>query len=312
MLEVQVLPPGAPDEMRVAHDLAAAALEADGHPAVGDGVWRDLEHPAPSSLGLVATDDGRPVGYLHASVDGGSVARATTLALVVHPAHRDAGVGHALLTRAVELLAGPAGQPNHLQLWVFGANDCTDRFAAGAGFTPERELRQMRVALPLPDPAPRWPEGITVRTFEPGRDDEAWLAVNNRAFAADPDQSGWDEAMLRERMQEGWFDPAGFLLAFDARGLAGFCWTKVHPAEPPQEPEPLGEIYVIGADPDRQGSGLGRALVAAGLASLHERGIHTGMLFVDAINEPAVRLYEKLGFTTARVDRAYGRLASAP
>src|SRR5436853_496203 len=83
----------------------------------------------------------------------------------------------------------------------------------------ERELRQMRVPLPLMDePAPRWPEGVTVRAFEPGRDDAEWLTVNNRSFAADPDQSGWDEAMLRERMDEAWFDPAGFLLAFDARG----------------------------------------------------------------------------------------------
>src|SRR5690349_1489148 len=145
MLEVQALARGAPEEIRVAHDLAEAALVADGHPAMGDAVWRDLEHPAESSLGLVATDAGTPVGYLHASVDGGTVARATTLSLVVHPAHRGAGVGHALLSRAVELLAGPPGDPNHLQLWVFGADDCSDRFAADAGFAPERELRQMRV-----------------------------------------------------------------------------------------------------------------------------------------------------------------------
>ena len=178
-----------------------------------------------------------------------------------------------------------------------------------AGFAPERELRQLRVPLPLAsEPAPKWPSGVSVRTFVPGRDDEAWLSVNNRAFAADPDQSGWDEAVLRERMTESWFDPTGFLLATDDRGLAGFCWTKVHPPDPPHDPAPLGEIYVIGVDPDRQGSGLGRALVVAGLASLADRGIRTGMLFVDAANRPAVGLYEALGFTTARVDRAYGRV----
>jgi mycothiol synthase len=274
---------------------------------VGDAVWRDLEHPAHSGLALVATIDGAPVGYLHAATDGGTVERATTLSLIVDPAHRGAGVGDALVQRAVASLAGPVGAASRLQLWIFGATGCADRFAADLGFTPERELRQMRVPLPLPEPDPRWPEGVEVRSFAPGRADAAGLEVNNRSFAADPDQSGWDQSMLDERIRESWFDPAGFLLAFDDRGLAGFCWTKVHPADPPQEPGPLGEIYVIGADPDRQGLGLGRALVVAGLASLHERGITTGMLFVDAANEPAVRLYEKLGFTTARVDRAYGR-----
>jgi mycothiol synthase len=309
MVEVHTLAPGGPEELAAAHRLADAALAADGHPSVGDAVWRDLEHPARSGLGLLAIDGGTSVGYLHAAADGGTVERATTISLVVHPAHRGAGVGEALVQRAVESLAGPAGAPNHLQLWIFGAGDGADQFASRVGFTRERELRQMRVPLPLAaEPSPRWPEGVTVRSFEPGRDEQAWLEVNNRSFAADPDQSGWDETMLRERMEEGWFDPAGFLLAFDGRALAGFCWTKVHPADA-REPEPLGEIYVIGADPDRQGAGLGRSLVVAGLASLSARGVHTGMLFVDAANEPAVRLYEKLGFTTARVDRAYGRSA---
>jgi len=113
--------------------------------------------------------------------------------------------------------------------------------------------------------------------------------------------------MLEQREQEPWFDPEGLLLAFDADGLAGSCWTKVHPPRPPQEPDALGEIYVIGADPSRHGRGLGRALTAAGLASLAERGITVGMLFVDAANVAAVGLYRALGFVTTRTDRAYER-----
>jgi mycothiol synthase len=173
--------------------------------------------------------------------------------------------------------------------------------------TLERELWQMRIDLPRPE-APRWPPGTHVRAFERGRDEAAWLDVNNRAFADDPDQGGWTPATLAEREAEAWFDPSGFLLAFDDRGLAGFCWTKVHPAAPPHDPEALGEIYVIGVDPDRQGAGLGRALVIGGLASLHDRGIRVGMLFVAAGNAPAVALYRALGFRVARVDRAYGRI----
>jgi mycothiol synthase len=64
---------------------------------------------------------------------------------------------------------------------------------------------------------------------------------------------------------------------------------------------------VIGADPARQGRGLGRALTIGGLESLADRGVPMGMLYVDGGNEAAVALYRSLGFTTHRVDRAYGR-----
>jgi mycothiol synthase len=145
-----------------------------------------------------------------------------------------------------------------------------------------------------------------VRTFVPGQDEAAWVEVNNRAFAGHPEQGAWTVDMLRAREQEPWFDPDGFLLAFDADGLAGSCWTKVHPPHPPHEPDALGEIYVIGADPSRHGKGLGRALTAGSLQSLADRGITVGMLFVDGANEAAVGLYRSLGFNTSRTDCAYG------
>jgi mycothiol synthase len=166
----------------------------------------------------------------------------------------------------------------------------------------------MRRPLPHPE-APRWPAGTVIRRFVPGRDEDAWLAVNNRAFAGHVEQGGWDRATLAQREAEAWFDPSGFLLAERDSGaspaspaaagrLTGFCWTKVHRGG-------LGEIYVIAVDPSAQGTGLGKALVLGGLASLAERGITTGMLYVDAANEGAVGLYRRLGFDVHHVDRAY-------
>jgi mycothiol synthase len=50
--------------------------------------------------------------------------------------------------------------------------------------------------------------------------------------------------------------------------------------------------------------------VLGGLAHLAERGVSTGMLYVDASNQRAVRLYLDLGFDVHHVDRAY--LAEVP
>jgi mycothiol synthase len=303
VIETRVLQPVAPADLVTATRLHDEAEAADGHASLGEAVWRDLERPvAPGSAGVLATDDGQPVGFAYVYRSDNVSPPHWALGVVVHPDHRGGEVEAALLDRAVDHVEGAGG--GLVVLWIFGPYEGADRAADRAGFRRQRDLYQQRVALPLAE-APTWPPGVEVRPFVPGRDDAAWLEVNNRAFAGHPEQGGWVEDTLQRRMAEPWFDPKGFLLAFDADGLAGFCWTKIHPATPP-DPE-LGEIFVIGVDPSRQGTGLGRALVVGGLASLAERGVTTGMLFVDADNEEALRLYASLGFTTWRVDRAYER-----
>jgi mycothiol synthase len=303
MLDVTVRRPIAPDDIDAVRALAAAAEAADHRPPFGDSVWRDLAHPTPSSMLVIAESDGRPVGTLHLAPPENRGETGLIAAIVVEPRHRGGEVEHALAEAALgdETVAG-----SRILVWVFGADGTAERFMAASGFRRERELHQMRAELPIAV-GPDWPEGVDVRPFRPGVDEETWLAVNNRAFADDPDQRGWTLDTLRRREEEACFDPAGFLLAWRDDALAGFCWTRLHPAAPPHEPDALGEIYVIGVDPDHQGIGLGRALVAGGLGSLHDRGARVGMLFVDTANTAAIRLYEKLGFVATRVDRAYVR-----
>lgn len=189
-------------------------------------------------------------------------------------------------------------------------DDATDAAADAAGLTHSRDLYQLRRSLPLePSVAAAAPE-VAVRTFRPGTaDEEAWVAVNNRAFAHHPDQGRETIASLRSRLDEPWFDAAGFLVldgdapADRGGGLDGFCWTKIHP--PTREDPAMGEIYVIGVDPDAHGRGLGRTLVGAGLQHLATRGLGTAMLYVDAENHSALRLYDRLGFTRHHVQRVY-------
>ena len=209
------------------------------------------------------------------------------------------------------MLAEAAGRP--VQVWAHGPHPAAARLAAATGFGPVRTLAWMRRPLagadapPLPDVAT--PDGITVRTFRPGQDDAAWLAVNAEAFAAHPEQGRWTRADLDARIAAAWFDPEGFFVAerTGAPGaLVGFHWTKVHEGQARGgESGPVGEIYVLGVAPSAQGTGLAKALAVAGLRHLRDRGLATVMLYVEADNTPAVRLYERLGFVQAAADVMY-------
>jgi len=296
-------PPGA-REREVARALDTAHRATHGHEALNAATIADLENPSPASVSVVAFDpDDRPLGLAHMAPHDTLQAPRLAGSIVLAS---DAGpvVAHRLLDGLVTACADAGG--GRIVVWTQGTDDDVDRAAMADGFTREREQLQMTVALPI-DESPRWPIGVTVRAFVPDLDDDAWLAVNNRAFANHPDQGSWVADTLARRRREPWFDPAGFLLAFDARGLAGFCWTKVHQhAVLGDTPDPVGEIFVIGVDPDHQGGGLGRALVVGGLDHLvRVRGCPTGMLYLAARNTAALALYRSLGFHVRRTDRAY-------
>jgi mycothiol synthase len=188
-----------------------------------------------------------------------------------------------------------------VQLEVFPADPGFDMLAAMAGFGLTRVLNQLRRPLPLWPPDPPL-DPIELRAFRPGTDDEqAWLDVNNRAFAWHPEQSNWTLDDLHERMVEPWFDPEGFLLHERDGRLAAFCWTKVHEEETP----PAGEIFVIGIDPDFQGLGIGGPLAYAGFDWLTARGLTQALLYCEADNDAAMRIYERMGFRVATTHRWY-------
>jgi mycothiol synthase len=183
-------------------------------------------------------------------------------------------------------------------LWVERVDDRLDQAARRAGFHPWRDLLQMRCALPAA------PSDLPTRPYTPA-DADAFLAVNNRAFEWHPEQGNMTREGLHARTAEPWFDPNGFLLHERDGRLAGFCWTKLHPADPALGDPPMGEIYAVAVDPDFHGQGIGGPLTLAGLQWLADQGMRVGMLYVESDNHPAVRTYERIGFTVHHVDRAY-------
>jgi len=206
----------------------------------------------------------------------------------VLPRLRRAPVFDALVRAAVAEVSAQGG--GRVASWHRGADDGGPRAMEHAGLRAERVLLQLRSPLPV-DGGPDAGPPVDVRSFRPGRDEQAWLDVNRRAFAGHPEQGRWTLKDLEAREREPWFDPGGFLIHEVDGRIAAFCWTKVH-----REPC-VGEIYVIGVDPDFQGRGLGRALTLAGLKHLAARGVPAAMLYVEATNAPALVMYRSLGFT---------------
>ena len=146
----------------------------------------------------------------------------------------------------------------------------------------------------LNDPLPTAKREFTIRTFNPAADKERWLALNNKIFTNHPDQGNWALADLENRMAENWFDPEGFFLAVKGNEIVGFVWTKIHQDLVNQDP--VGELYVVGVDPDHAHQGIGRAVSVAAINYLIEKGLKRSMLYVDADNEKGLGLYTSLGF----------------
>jgi mycothiol synthase len=176
------------------------------------------------------------------------------------------------------------------------------------GLRPVRTLQILARALSGDLPPAEPPAGITIRTFRPGLDEDAWLAVNARAFAFHPEQGSLTRTDLEQRMAEPWFDPAGFFVAVrdepNDGSIVGFHWTK---REPGSE---TGEVYVIGVDPAAGVRGLGTPLLGAGLAYLRDAGASEVDLSVEADNAPALALYHRYGFSLVTADVMYA--APAP
>ncbi|MDH3606876.1 MAG: mycothiol synthase [Acidimicrobiia bacterium] len=251
---------------------------------LGESKYVDLRGPGLGS-GLIG-GDGEILAYAH--VLDHPASELTEMELVA-AAHSSDGDLAAMVTAVLGLT------PRRLLWWTFGETRAA-RFAAPR-LGVHRRLHKLVGALPLTESRPETGDG-RVAPFRPDIDDDAWLEVNNAAFHGHPENGGWSRSDLAKRLSLDWFDAEGFRLWWVGERLAGFCWTKRHDGV-------TGEIYVIGVHPDFQRKGLGRQIVVEALWYLADVGCTTALLYVDTVNQSALRLYQSLGFELARVDRCF-------
>jgi mycothiol synthase len=273
--------------------LISTATEHDGIPPIAEHIVLHLRHGGDKAdRHLIIEEAGKIIGYAH--IDMTDTVAGSSAELVVHPAHRGHGLGRSLLEEICSITSP--------RLWSHGDLASAKKLAQDNDLKRVRTVIQMR--RPLTQPLPGLRSDFDLRSFLPSLDDEAWLALNNRIFKEHPEQGGWNLENLHQRMLEEWFDPRGFLLATKEERLVAFCWTKIHGAHTHAHDggdehghDPTGEIYAMGVDPDFSSQGFGKAITIAGLAHLRRKGLMSAMLYVDADNESALRLYKDLGFS---------------
>jgi mycothiol synthase len=271
--------------------------------AIGEDAAALVAVPEPATVPEVATVpelvEGRKPATVPEPVEGREPATVPELVegrdaeFVVHPDARGRGLGTQLLDL---LLAGGA-----TLFWAHGDAPAARALAASHGLTPVREL--LHFSADLPTSASNFGAGLAevgksgVEAFVVGRDEDEWVALNAKTFAAHPEQGSVTRADLEQLETERWFRADDFLVLRQDGRMIGYCWLKVEGDR--------GEFYVVGVDPGHHGEKLGSLLFDAGLARLRELGIRSSHLYVEADNAAALRLYRSRGFAQDAVDIQY-------
>ncbi|HSF26164.1 MAG TPA: mycothiol synthase, partial [Actinomycetes bacterium] len=188
-------------EVSAVRRIVEAATELDGVRPLSEHVMLHLRYGGDEpGRNVLLWEDDELAAYAHLDVT--DTVEGPSAELVVAPAHRGRGLGRRLVETLIE--ASPDGR---LRLWAHGETSAAVELALGMGFVQMRTLWQMRRSLYAALPPVEAPYGVVVRTFRPGEDDEAWAALNARAFATHPEQGTWTLEDLHRRMGEPWFDP---------------------------------------------------------------------------------------------------------
>ncbi len=168
-----------------------------------------------------------------------------------------------------------------------------------AGFVDLATLSYLQLRLHRKFRASSPPAGVHFETWSEGTR-EQFIEVLEKSYVDTldcPDLTGLRmmDDVVAGHMGTGEFEPEMWTLMRLEGEAAGLLLMN------PVKQAKCVELVYIGLDPKWRGRGLGRCLLEHGLEGCVKGGHRTVTLAVDEINEPALDLYRKLGFS--RVDR---------
>lgn len=226
--------------------------------------------------------------------------------LYVDPAHAGRGIDAALRgvirARGLALSAAhdatePPASP-YMLTTAYRSDSATDAALQAEGYRPIRIWQRMEIDLPGVELPPAvWPEGLSVRTFDTGRDAYPLWEMMEAAFA-----DHWSHVPIAfERWRfhaidhEPNFDPSLFFLVIDAAQPEQVAAAAMTRLERPGDPA-AGHVRELGVRREYRGRGVGLALLLHLFADFQQRGKERVSLGVDSESlTGANRLYVRAG-----------------
>ena len=118
----------------------------------------------------------------------------------------------------------------------------------------------------------------------------------------------YSDSFFEERLQES---PETFIVAEDETGkIQGYIMCRIEYGFSNVRRYGLarkGHIVSVAVVEEHRGQGLGNVLCEEAISGMKERGCSEVYLEVRVSNDPAVKLYTKLGFKTVATHRGYYR-----
>jgi mycothiol synthase len=274
--------------------IAACELDLDGEAEIDGG---DVE----TSFGRPGYDPARDCLIVHERelLVGWAEAYRTRAEVHVHPSRRGLGIGAALLGWT-EARARETGQPSVGQV-VTDANLAAAELLRRQGYAPTEtawalQIRFDEVLPPAPDPPP----GITIRPYEPERDDADAYRVIEDAFNEWPGRTATTfEQWRSEFLAHPAFAAERSPLAFDGDELVG---TALYLDYLGSEE---GWVTGLATRASHRRRGIARTLLHTAFRSAHASGKRACGLSTSSASG-ALGLYEKIGM---RVRRSYTRFS---
>jgi GNAT superfamily N-acetyltransferase len=217
-------------------------------------------------------------------------------------ARNNVDLGFQLLKYLEQKAAAKAGGKIQLFTQISEKNQPLLQLFASNGYTSNLSFLIMELALSEPPAEPQWTEGIRVRSFYRGFDEQITYRVDEEASKDKGYHSplSYEAWVKRMGMDRDTFDAGIWFLACAGSDVVGLA-LNTHDMEP-------GTVWVdhLSVLPEWRKKGIGKALLLHSFGEFYRRGLKTVKLSVDSRSlTNASRLYESVGMQVVQQYHIY-------